>query len=360
MDHFRAIAVLWVLLFHGFYAAYDADVHWAVAPFRAIAAPGWMGVHLFFVVSGYCITASARRIHDTRRYVVHFARDRFYRIFPVYWAALATTLVADALLWPVTHAPLERSLPRGIIGWIGNLFLIQPYVNTGYSNIVYWSLVVELGFYGVVALLLVIARATSWRTALMVGLGVGAAAVALPPDLRLRIEFLGYFPEFVCGATVFVAVEAWLEQKRATVASAVVIILAFGIAGHVLPHPKDAVLAFSAVCALVLLAAAPFDKAIVMFKPTRFMAWIGTLSYSLYLTHLTFSGRVMSLASRKIAPTNAVYLLVEVIAVGIGIAAAQLFYNRIELPLNRWRKAQGKTVGAREMLSHSDGQNEKP
>jgi peptidoglycan/LPS O-acetylase OafA/YrhL len=342
MDHFRAIAVLWVLVFHGFYFTYESASHPVVAVLRDLSAPGWMGVHLFFVVSGYCITASARHIHDTHRGIRYFLRDRALRIFPVYWTALALTIATDALAYPLSHTPLEHSLPHGVVGWIGNLLLIQPYVKTEYSNVVYWSLVVELGFYAVVAVLLYVARVLSWRAALIAGALLGLAVLGLPSDQRLRIEFVGFWPEFVCGAAVFAAIEAYREGKRVTAAVATLLIVVLGVLGSVLPHPRDAVLLFSACCAVVMLVVAPFDQQIVRAPALKWMGWVGTVSYSLYLTHLTFGGRVVSIGNRKIAPASPTYLVLVAGCVVVALVTAQIFYKRVEHPLNDWRKHLSK------------------
>jgi peptidoglycan/LPS O-acetylase OafA/YrhL len=48
LDHWRGIAVLWVMIFHGFGTAYDQSLHPLAELIKSVAAPGWLGVHLFF------------------------------------------------------------------------------------------------------------------------------------------------------------------------------------------------------------------------------------------------------------------------------------------------------------------------
>jgi peptidoglycan/LPS O-acetylase OafA/YrhL len=53
LDHWRGIAILWVMIFHGFGTTYDKSLHPLAESLKAVAAPGWLGVHLFFVISGF-------------------------------------------------------------------------------------------------------------------------------------------------------------------------------------------------------------------------------------------------------------------------------------------------------------------
>ncbi len=95
----RAVAILSVFLLHWFGQAYGTDhLNWngllrdpASAPSTSFIAffPlsfGWMGVPLFFVISGFCIHASALKNNELR--VGRFFWRRFWRIYPPYLAAL--------------------------------------------------------------------------------------------------------------------------------------------------------------------------------------------------------------------------------------------------------------------------------
>src|SRR5688572_20278494 len=89
IDTLRALAVARVVAFH-------AAAHLGVRVPLLHASGGLLGVQLFFLVSGYLISASARH-HTLRTYLLH----RFFRIYPAYWTAL---LAVTALRhnWPTT------------------------------------------------------------------------------------------------------------------------------------------------------------------------------------------------------------------------------------------------------------------
>jgi peptidoglycan/LPS O-acetylase OafA/YrhL len=65
LDHWRGVAALSVVLFHGFGTTYNRTLSPLAEVLKAIAAHGWLGVHLFFVISGYCITASLYKLVTT-------------------------------------------------------------------------------------------------------------------------------------------------------------------------------------------------------------------------------------------------------------------------------------------------------
>ncbi|HEV8184352.1 MAG TPA: acyltransferase [Chthoniobacterales bacterium] len=151
IDVLRAVAILSVFLLHWFGQAYGTDhLNWngllrdpASAPSTSFIAffPlsfGWMGVPLFFVISGFCIHASALKNNELR--VGRFFWRRFWRIYPPYLAALIfaifisqtdiTTADGQGQLW--SHLLLIHNFRAD---WIFAL------------NGVFWSLAVEAQLY---------------------------------------------------------------------------------------------------------------------------------------------------------------------------------------------------------------------
>ena len=102
----------------------------------------YLGVHLFFAVSGYVIMASVRE-----RDAFRFAQARFVRLWPSY--ALCMTLTAVVLLWIA-----DPRFPVDGATWAANLTFLAPLFGKPFVDGVYWSIVVEIVFYGWVALLM--------------------------------------------------------------------------------------------------------------------------------------------------------------------------------------------------------------
>jgi peptidoglycan/LPS O-acetylase OafA/YrhL len=153
-DGLRLFAALQVLLFHGVEHLRLGDQHpWLVALI------GWIrhvpGVPVFFVLSGFLIPWAWTRTPDPQQY----ARNRFLRMFPALWVALAVSIAVMAVQGVVTLASFTR--PPMIAWLVAQLSFGQFYTPSelrgyglGNPNGSLWTVVVELQFYVLVPVFL--------------------------------------------------------------------------------------------------------------------------------------------------------------------------------------------------------------
>jgi peptidoglycan/LPS O-acetylase OafA/YrhL len=197
LDGLRLIAALMVVAFH--YMGYD---HWYRSPWGAstskvfptahsVAAYGWLGVELFFLISGFVICLST-----WDRTPRQFAVSRFMRLYPAYWFAVALT---SAVL--VLRPGGWDGKPSEILA---NFTMFQEPMGMGDVDGVYWSLWAELRFY----LLFAIVAALGLTFRRVVGFCVTWLAVAaLAPILNVGFITLmavpQYTPFFVGGLTIY-------------------------------------------------------------------------------------------------------------------------------------------------------------
>ena len=100
LDTLRGVAVLLVLFFHGFGFEFTTRGLTGVARlFVAATLPGWAGVNLFFVLSGFLITGILLDSQKRPDYYRRFYFRRALRILPVYYAVLALLAVLPRLGW---------------------------------------------------------------------------------------------------------------------------------------------------------------------------------------------------------------------------------------------------------------------
>ncbi len=144
LDGLRGIAILLVMLHHFTQAhppAHDAFTHVLFGIFDA----GWMGVDLFFVLSGFLITSILLESKNSRRYFASFYSRRILRIFPLYYGALCLFFFGLPLVSPALPVPGPESF------WWYGLYLSnvdialhhwEPRVVTHF-----WSLAIEEHFY---------------------------------------------------------------------------------------------------------------------------------------------------------------------------------------------------------------------
>ena len=175
LDGLRGLAVLLVLL-HNF------DVLELVGP-RTLGAVlvkeffyvGWIGVQLFFVLSGYLITRGLLQTQGQPGYFKHFFLKRVLRIFPLYYASLLLFLVILPATGLIPERPMLHS-PLWIWTYLSNW--TTPFEPTGGPMPHFWSLAVEEQFYLLWPLLL-------WKLRLRQVWWLSLALTALSPLLRL-------------------------------------------------------------------------------------------------------------------------------------------------------------------------------
>src|SRR5437764_405984 len=94
LDSVRGIAILGVVFLHGFYWPYSR-LHFSRAAhvFIQSTQPGWMGVNLFFVLSGFLITGILLDSSCRENFYKRFYMRRVLRILPAYYAVLLLLLI---------------------------------------------------------------------------------------------------------------------------------------------------------------------------------------------------------------------------------------------------------------------------
>src|SRR5580704_8273950 len=140
LDAVRGIAVLLVLL-------HNTDVYPALH-LHLISANGWMGVDLFFVLSGLLITGILLDTKESDGYFKNFYARRCLRIWPLYYSVLILMFVIVPHLRPQdAHAIFQRSSPWWAYPFfLQNFFVAIPAQAAGPLGVT-WSLAIEEQFY---------------------------------------------------------------------------------------------------------------------------------------------------------------------------------------------------------------------
>lgn len=288
IDGLRAIAVLAVVFFH-----------LGLGPFHG----GFVGVDVFFVISGYLITAILLRDLDQGRYsIARFYERRIRRIFPALVAVLLVTVaLATVLLVPRDLRSFSQSL-AATAAFLSNAFFFR---SSGYFSPVAesapllhtWSLAVEEQFYIVFPLLLRALYGLGRRR-----LGTVLAALALVSFLA-GIWWLPRAPnaafyllpfrawELLLGALLALGALPVLGSRPAREALAALgVALVLGSAAalsHETPFPGYHAL-FPTVGAALLIYTGDGNAGptrVAAMLSSRLLVGIGLVSYSLYLWH---------------------------------------------------------------------------
>src|SRR5579872_3761860 len=155
IDALRGIAALGVACYHiARYEPGDQPARELIPGFvQAAFDYGWIGVQVFFVISGFVIAYSLRAAHVTPRFFANYALRRSIRLDPPYW----TTILFVLLLHAVLHLHLGFDSPLDVptrlepeLSWklVGSHLLYLQNI-LGYDNLSagFWTLCIEVQFY---------------------------------------------------------------------------------------------------------------------------------------------------------------------------------------------------------------------
>jgi peptidoglycan/LPS O-acetylase OafA/YrhL len=253
VDGLRGLAVLLVLGFHTWLFSWltpSLTVLGISVPVAVIPRSGFLGVDLFFLISGFCLCfpyARARlegaRTPEDRE----FAERRFMKIVPSYALALAATALATLAMFPGAAFSGPADLAWALFNHA--LFFNNSYDDPfGQANAVFWSLAIEVQFYLIFPF---IVRAfvrrpivtASAMAAIALAYRLSLAGCCLERETIAR-QLPAYLDVFACGmlaAYAFVYLRTRLPQGAATRALATLLAIALaGAALAMLGHAADA------------------------------------------------------------------------------------------------------------------------
>ncbi len=399
LDVLRGVAILLVIGNHLAITPPASDYAWARIPFDCWQHVGWMGVPLFFGLSGFLIGGLLFQdyaVHGAIRMSRFYVR-RLFKIWPPYLTWLATT--SAFLLWEARRTPEPWALTLQVLG--ANLLHLQNYLPgapyplwlmmAGHT----WSLSIEEHFYLLLPFLLLAAAALGQKAGdtrlragpplLLAVIGaalVGRCYVAMTSTetpgseqdatafvalyaTHLRIDalalgvLLAYLVHFRPGVIEVVRPHRhWLLPLSVAFAvpSALPAIPAYQDYSGRLHYTLGLTLLSVGSVAAVLwawLASGGGDPQARGAPPPRpwtraiigFVAMVGVSSYSIYLWHIPFGHIVSALLATRLnaSPTIGTYLLSVLVYAGFCLGFGMVMYRLIEVPAlhlrHRWGPA---------------------
>jgi peptidoglycan/LPS O-acetylase OafA/YrhL len=310
VDALRGIASVSVAWFH------FTQANAALGPgiLKSSGKYGWLGVDVFFVISGFVIPYSLNKAKYGHRQFWCFLSKRIVRLDPPY---LANICFIIALAYVVPLVPgFHGSRPNFTIT---QLLFHFAYLNSvagkTWINPVYWSLAIEFQYYLLVGLLFpVLAGSRAWIRMLTVG------SLLVPGFFLPSVSLLfAHLPLFVAGILTF-----QFKSDRLT-KGAFLAALAFDCV--VTGLGRGPVIAATCVGTALLIAFVEFGG--------KTLTWLGLISYSLYLMHVPIGGKIIDLGERFAHGKTEVALVLAAATSG-SILAAWVLYRAVELPSQRF------------------------
>ncbi len=306
LDGLRGVAIIAVMLYHGF-----LGLTWNVPSHGGIfgwTSAGWLGVDIFFVLSGFLITGILLDTKASSGYFSKFYARRFLRIIPVYYLVLAIVFFALPWFLPFNTAGLKTIQHRQLWLWthmtnIGFVVYRKAWANSDWLGMShFWSLAIEEQFYFVWPLFVLFTR--RWLKLACLGLitvslafrlvlwqaDPRSAAMYFPTPCRLDGLAIGAFTAILLRQKSLSGRVANLARIGAAVALGFLVVLV-AVRGGLFQTDKPA-LAF-AIPAVSLLTASGIafiagprpSGALAALLNNRFLRFSGKYSYGLYLFH---------------------------------------------------------------------------
>jgi peptidoglycan/LPS O-acetylase OafA/YrhL len=333
IDGLRALAILSVVFFHAF---------------PKLLPGGFIGVDIFFVISGYLITSILLKDIQAGTYSIKtFYARRVRRIFP---ALSVVLLFCLALGWVVLTAVEYRSLGKHAAGGAGFIANFMFWKEAGYFDAAgdtkpllhLWSLGIEEQFYIVWPLLLYFFAKRSWNVLSMIlvvallSFGLNVWQVVSNPSAAFYSP-LGRSWELALGA--FLAYQALrpaqvltsiIERYRGLLSGLglVMVVIGFVVINESRAFPGWWAL-LPALGSALLIASGPHGFVNRFVLSQRIFVWVGLISFPLYLWHWPL------LSFARIIASETPSVDVRFVLVVLSIVLAALTYYLIEKPIRR-------------------------
>ncbi|MBK6414307.1 acyltransferase [Sphingopyxis sp.] len=321
----RAIAALLVVLYHGQLAISTRFATPAFAVETYLFAFGAVGVHIFFVISGFIMVYTT---HVDPSFVARdFLRKRIFRIYPMYWVCVGLYLVAHNFI----GSPYQLSGSE----ILGALALYPEHASAIIGPA--WTLSFEMFFY--------------LCFGIAMKLGATRGLVILGAVFMLSIATGFFFPiegalgrlitnslllEFIAGAAIGWLLATGRLPRRG---GSVVLLLAISLFGAGIAFGYDrfpSVAMWGIPSTLLVAGAVIWENSLGFKKELRKFSHFGNSSYVLYLIHLIVITLTITLAAHVPAIKMVEPALAALAIAGLSLLVAEGLHAWIERPMTRW------------------------
>jgi peptidoglycan/LPS O-acetylase OafA/YrhL len=334
IDLLRFFAALSVVFFHYAFRGYAADAM-SVMPYPLLASfskYGYLGVELFFMISGFVILMTAAS-GNLRSFVI----SRIVRLYPAFWACCTITfLVTIAIGGPRFSASISQ--------YLINMTMFSGFLDVPSIDGAYWSLFIEIQFYALVALVLILGRIRQAHIFLVLWL-VASIALEIFPVEKLSEIFITDFSAFFIAGAMFYLV--WFRGPSATRLAIIATswCLAIFQAINELPefekqyhtNMSSYVVAGIITIFYLLMLLVSIRRTGVIGRKRWLLA--GVLTYPLYLLHQHIGFMIFNVAYPTINPHILFWgtiMLVIGTAFSVHVLVEKRFSSPLKLVLNRF------------------------
>ncbi|WP_455851529.1 acyltransferase family protein [Pantoea endophytica] len=292
IDCFRAMAVILVSFYH-IYRHINPSYEFFGVNLYAPILNGWMGVGIFFVISGYCMgiaTKSMARNNVTLRGYGEYLKKRIFRISGPYYIAIAVWFFI-LNVFGLALKPIRFNDFITHVLYVHNFDVATMYSISG----VFWSLAVEMQFYIILPILMMLFTSNSLKIKLLIFLFFISLAIHVfaSNNILLTWGIASYLFVFVFGWFLYLnndSIGKFIGNKKLLLLLVGLYIAMMYIDPGYIKVNKFYELLVSVVFGLVMLSVINlrFNKTPRNNLLVNVLSWIGRMSFSIYLYNYAY------------------------------------------------------------------------
>lgn len=310
----RGVSALFVVLYHFVLGIPDYFTQWSFI--SNVSKHGYIGLYLFFFISGVVIPYSMYRANYTWKFFPAFMLKRFFRLEPLYWVnILFVILLAYSIYWATKD--VSRIEMINLENVIYNTLHISGLLSLDWLNVVYWTLSIEIQYYLVIAI--------GYYFLISENVVIRIVYIGLLSSVGLLVThhdvYFTYASIFGLGNLVFLFLIDKISWK-------VFLGLLLVLGGQIY-------FTFGGITICVFLIS--IILILNRWKGWGWMNWIGEISYSLYLFHLPIGIRFINYGYKNYTEEGVRFLFL-ILAILVSIVISWLFYRWVEVPSLKWSK----------------------
>ena len=313
LNFLRGVAALSVALYHFSLGnpvfLQDGNV------LKKIGNYGYLGVEVFFVISGFIIPFAMYQAGYKLKDFKCFLFKRFLRIEPPY---LVSILIILLLKYLSTISPLYEGPPFQVsfVGLILHLGYLNAFFNYEWIAAIYWTLAIEFQFYLVISIIFPLIKKSKIDASFL-------ACLLVLNFLKLIVPFEKTFFDYSLLFTT--GILAFKIYTNSSYQYYLLLLINFIIIYFVFPLP------------IFLATLFPIPFILKINIESKIFLFLGNISYSFYLLHSAFGSRILNLSMRFIEDDlHRSFLVILTILICIGIS--YIYYLLIEKPSIRLSK----------------------
>jgi len=327
LDFLRGIASFGVCWFHLCYFTYPTADDNFYHLLRLTGKYGWLGVQVFFVISGFVIPYSLYNSGYRLKHFPTFMLKRVVRLDPPYVVTILLTIFLGLAYTILTGHRFEvEGAPVSTVRVLLHFAYLNVFFGYVWLNPVFWTLAIEFQYYILAGLTFPLLVSLKLRTRIISLVVLSAVCLAGRYKVSHGVRFDAFIFHFLflfqMGIATFQYVVGIIRKKE------FLIVLSAAILGCLVTLGFAQTMAgvFAVTCAL-------------LYRRRNFVSdFLGRISYSLYLLHWPVGHVFLSVVGAKLlhAQTGLARLAVLLMATAVTLASSALLYFTVERPSQAW------------------------